>query len=984
MRRIIWILAALITAALIVVLCNGDEVAPLPATKVDIGAHQGGASAASGSGNDAANAGGPADRSTVVRELTEYELLLEATATGYTGRVVSSGDEPVPGIGVELLRVEPDTALPVHMDLFARTPASPRLLVADTVTDGKGRFALSGVAPRGLCFLKLAFSDIDRAPPRFRGGQNTFVPVQKTPAPGEVVDLGYVRLKTGATLVGRVVSLDGPIEGALIRAAVLPPLPFGAIPIERLQPGGALIGTAGGTTTLAELPEWFDSIMASLPIASALSRADGSFTVYGVDPGQVVVAATADDYASVMRQGVACGEGQTIALGDLLLPYGAMTEVRVVDHDGEPVAKARVFVAPMSVGLPVHIAEPAGTTDADGIVRVEGLPLGRALAAAQRDGDAAWHIGEPGSAEGRLEVVIPARYTLTLTVQDENERILTDARVRLIAGAHGHGMLELAFFGSRRPTDLGDRLQRLEDGRLRITDLDGGDWTIAVEAPGFGTYAAGIELQADTEHTLQLRPARMLNVRTLGPDGEPVANATIYRQTRKGSRSERLVEMPLAVGRSGDDGWCRVPDLPTEETRLTARHPQFGQVHTEIHGHPTELVMQFATPASIRGVLTDGGRAPAPGRWVLVLERRYGDGALRRGAMPHLPQLAMPDLEGRFEFAALQPGIWRVTAQDSVADVSTVGGFWQYQARRKQIFPWNRADVQLSGGESVDVRLDAIVDVAAYTGPGAAVRGSVTVNGVPAVGDLVVGTSKQPDRRIVNRVDASGFFDFGRVPVGQLRVVLVEQAVADSRLKEHLFSHLYARNIEIENERPVDLAIEIHTGSAFGEVRDDRGVLVANCRVMLYDRGGDGRSSSLRTIRSDDRGAFRFVGIPSGRYELRAEKAGQGKKSLFGIVITRGGVTGPLDVTIARQVKVAGRVVFSTPTPPERAALMLHPADGGAPLRTKVEPDGSFELPAAPVGSYRAEVRVPGATKAAGHVDVVAPETRGLVLTVSG
>src|SRR5262249_20100455 len=159
-------------------------------------------------------------------------------------------------------------------------------------------------------------------------------------------------------------------------------------------------------------------------------------------------------------------------------------------------------------------------------------------------------------------------------------------------------------------------------------------------------------------------------------------------------------------------------------------------------------------------------------------------------------QLALPDLAGAFAFAALQPGKYRLTAQDSAADVGTVGGLWQYMARRKQIFPWSKAEVELHGGEHKEVRLDAMLDPPAYTGPGAAVRGTVTIDGAPGEGALVVGHSTVPDRNVTNRVDRGGAFDLGHVPVGKLRVTVVPREVAESRLLEHLFSHHFARDLE--------------------------------------------------------------------------------------------------------------------------------------------------------------------------------------------
>ena len=103
------------------------------------------------------------ERAQVSAALTGYDLLLDTAATGYTGRVVSAANEPVPGIGVTLMQLSAVAAVPFDMDVFSRTPASPRFVVGEAVSDREGRFVLSGVAPRGMCFLQLAFADVEAA-----------------------------------------------------------------------------------------------------------------------------------------------------------------------------------------------------------------------------------------------------------------------------------------------------------------------------------------------------------------------------------------------------------------------------------------------------------------------------------------------------------------------------------------------------------------------------------------------------------------------------------------------------------------------------------------------------------------------------------------------------------------------------------------------------------------------------------------------------
>ena len=70
----------------------------------------------------------------------------------------------------------------------------------------------------------------------------------------------------------------------------MPPLPFAVVPIERLRSDGALVVTVGNERGVLELPKWVADVLEALPISEAFSGPDGTFVVYGVDPGEVVVA----------------------------------------------------------------------------------------------------------------------------------------------------------------------------------------------------------------------------------------------------------------------------------------------------------------------------------------------------------------------------------------------------------------------------------------------------------------------------------------------------------------------------------------------------------------------------------------------------------------------------------------------------------------------------------------------------------------------
>ncbi len=917
------------------------------------------------------------------RSATAVALEYAAERTGYCGRVVSRSGIAVPGITVRLLRIAMDLNLGLgfQVDVLAQEPLHPQLESARAITAADGHFQIDGVMPRGICFLRLEFADVELAPVAFRSGQGTMLPVQRTPVPGEVIDLGDVRLKAGSTAMGRVVDAAGePVANALVRVARLPPLPNAALPIERLQPDGALIITLPGQVRVIELPEWVGEAMALLPIPMTTSAKDGGFVLNGVDAGDNVLAVTTRGRGSLLRQSLMVAADSVVALGDIALLVDESFDVLVSDAAGEPVASAEVLLAPMSTRAQIHIAERVGRTNAAGRISVAGMPRGSAIAAARRSGSDAFVVGE-ASAMGRLvTVVLPSACKLVLTIADDKGHTLQPVQLKMLDGVLGSLVMELAVFGFGRGLDLKQRVRVLEDGRNVVDGLRPGRWTLVVGAKGFATQLVRIELLADLDRTITLKPARALRVRVLDGDSAPVVDAAITMESKGGFDAQVQIDMGIAVGRTDSDGFCSVRDLPTDETRLTANHPRFGKVNTVVRGAPAEVTLQFGPPSAIVGVLVDGGRPPAPGRWLIVLKRDYGGSDMP--ASLEEPQLTVPDLSGAFAFRALQAGEYRVTSQDSAADLGTIASVMAYMGRGKSIIPWSEAKVDLKPGQQAEVRIDALLQSVPVVGPGAVVRGTVTIDGAPGEGAVVVVSSKQPDGNQTSRVDRSGTFDLGRVPAGLVRFVVVPKEVASSRLWENLFSHHFVRDLTVVDGVAQELSIDITTGSVAGVVSDWRGEPVAGCKIVLFDRGGEGRSSALRVERTDASGAFHLGQLPSGKFEVQAQKEGYGLAKSVTLAVTAGSEAAPLLLSLRATAKVVGRVEVRGIQQHAAIGITLTPLDGGDPVRGGALAEGPFELKDVPEGRYRVALQwwLDKVSYAAGELDVIAPRTNDVVL----
>src|SRR5262245_20117010 len=165
------------------------------------------------------------------------ESVLRALS-GITGRVVEPEGAPVQGASVELL-VGILGCFPFAPAQFLLDPDSfhPRFEQQRVATAADGRFRFERVDPRLYYVLGV---NLGRGRPTIRF-------VDRTPNPGEQVDLGDVKLDPMLTLRGRVVDEAGrPIAGARVRASALPAIVF--------QSGFGEVGPGLGVFVLKELP----------------------------------------------------------------------------------------------------------------------------------------------------------------------------------------------------------------------------------------------------------------------------------------------------------------------------------------------------------------------------------------------------------------------------------------------------------------------------------------------------------------------------------------------------------------------------------------------------------------------------------------------------------------------------------------------------------------------------------------------------------
>jgi len=243
------------------------------------------------------------------------------------GRVVGAKGAPVAGArvrlwgaGVDELVVRPGT-LPLAAEAAALPPGAAGMLSSAqmALTDGRGAFALEGVAP-GVYRIEIT--------------RDGFQPLGTEAAlrPGERRDLGSLALSAGFPVRGRVLDETGsPIEGARVSVT-----------------GGA---------------------------AGAVTDGAGQFAL-ALAPGHYHLVASADGWGSAGADATAEAGGASPLLELRLSRADASLEGLVRDEAGRPLARARLAARRAAADAPSDPTLATATTDAGGHFRMARLPAG--------------------------------------------------------------------------------------------------------------------------------------------------------------------------------------------------------------------------------------------------------------------------------------------------------------------------------------------------------------------------------------------------------------------------------------------------------------------------------------------------------------------------------------------------------------------------------------------------------------------------------
>jgi protocatechuate 3,4-dioxygenase beta subunit len=445
------------------------------------------------------------------------------------------------------------------------------------------------------------------------------------------------------------------------------------------------------------------------------------------------------------------------------------------------------------------------------------------------------------------------------------------------------------------PTVSGPAATTDANGHFLLEGVEPGSYLLSAQRTGYLDQGYGardpqvvgppLKLSAGdrlTDITFKLTPQSLLYGKIADEDGDPLPNSQVdvLRVSYAGGHRQFA---SVANVNSQDDGSFVVGNLSPGRYYVSAawrinaqpgpvrERPREAWVTTYFSNtiDPAAAApVEIAAGAEVRGIeirLRKSRVFHIRGRVVNIADGTPVSHAYLR-LVPRgdatVPQTEIGDYsgsDGRFAIEGVLPGAYTLESADSLV-FTTVDP--QSDLPRATPAPVGRALVSITDSDIEDLRMPV--------GEGAVVTGTVTGVSYPAERPTVTLVRPAAGRNLerIAQCSPEGAFQMRRLTpaVYSLDVALPKGAY----VKSVKFAGRDVTNADIDLTSGAGGTLEIVAskdgGGVSGTVRDGNGDLARGATVQLWPADGEG----AKTVKSDENGGFRFIGLPPASYRLAA------------------------------------------------------------------------------------------------------------------
>ena len=848
------------------------------------------------------------------REAPEYERAL----SGITGRIVMDEDgAPVADLPVVLVEVDFAGIAPSLDGLAGLTERrKPVFIRGRTKTDAEGRFRFRRMHSRAFHALSIG-PGTDKV---------TFRLLPHGIPVGGDKDMGEIRLATRGSIEGKLVDEAGQaVAGATVRAMDIPQLVAG-FGIANVNPKATVLVREGDVTVIFDFPAWVQELEKDLPFPVARSRADGSFRLDGVTPGQQTLLVLPERGLSLSKP-TRVRANKVSRFRKIKIKSGEVLAGLCVDRSGKPVQEVELRSGERLGPSPFTFLGPIVQSDAKGAFRIAGAGRRANHVVYRRESTSPWiYAGEfrPGDP---IRIEMPSLGSGRVEVKDTLGKPVTEVEFQLSLAS------ELASIpGFERPVQLEGHLEPIEGvpGSWRIKDLEEGEYRLVARSDGHAvvTGLLSITKAAEGRVALVMPEAPVYRFEVVNENRRPVAGARIYwdvgrsrRQTRtQAPRRARLSEPAVLLGKTNSEGVLEVKNVEKGASSFSARHPAYalGSSQKDVLGEKDSYVFVLTQAAKVLGKVHDSNsKGKEQERHMVMAEptwqlrRAYGDSML--------PRFVATDAEGQFELDGLTPGAWRFQVLPDFFGASKISDFFTL-AMKAEASHSERKEVALAAG--IETRVDLQVGPKEqYHGPGI-IEGIVTINGRPRKGLAISARSDKGSHQA--ETTELGRFRIEGLPQSDIRVRIT---MGDFRNLER--SQIWSGRIDLKKQTTFQLLLDLQTTTAVIQLFDPNGMELPGVGVYLTrphavagTQGGDTRYRGL----SDGDGIVRIEEVALGTYSLAFDWSSRRRGIVLPVTqvdIRQGGV--PIRITGEKALEASGRIEWVTShlDPEEKRAFDL-------------------------------------------------------------